>query len=33
MDKRAVVAVGNGQEAVDMLRGDQNIDAVLMDIQ
>jgi PleD family two-component response regulator len=33
MDKHTVVAVGNGQEAVDMLRNDWNVDAVLMDIQ
>lgn len=33
MDKHSVVAVNNGQEAVDLLRKDWDIDAVLMDIQ
>ena len=33
MDKHTAVAVNNGQEAVDFLRGDWDIDAVLMDIQ
>ena len=33
MDKHAVVVVTNGQEAVDALRGDWDIDAILMDIQ
>ncbi|ODN75792.1 hypothetical protein, variant [Cryptococcus amylolentus CBS 6039] len=33
MDKHLVVAVTNGQECVDFLRNDRNIDAILMDIQ
>lgn len=33
MDKHSVVAVNNGQEAVDLLGKDWDIDAVLMDIQ
>ena len=33
MDKHSVVAVNNGQEAVDMLGQDWDIDVVLMDIQ
>jgi CheY-like chemotaxis protein len=33
MDKHSVVAVSNGQEAVDALKADWDIDAVLMDIQ
>lgn len=33
MDKHAVVAVTNGQEAVDQLEKDRDIDAILMDIQ
>ena len=33
MDKHAVVVVTNGQEAVDAMKGDWDIDAVLMDIQ
>ena len=33
MDRHSVVAVNNGQEAVDALRKDWNIDAILMDIQ
>ncbi|TYJ55053.1 hypothetical protein B9479_004276 [Cryptococcus floricola] len=33
MIKHLVVAVTNGQECVDFLRNDRNIDAILMDIQ
>jgi len=33
MDKHTVVAVNNGQEAVDALKADMDIDVVLMDIQ
>ena len=33
MDKHAVIAVTNGQEAVDAIKADWDIDAVLMDIQ
>ncbi|WOO79622.1 Phytochrome-like protein cph1 [Vanrija pseudolonga] len=33
MDKHTVIAVENGQQAVDALRADWDIDAVLMDIQ
>ncbi|KAE8542982.1 hypothetical protein D1P53_000469 [Cryptococcus gattii VGV] len=33
MDKHAVIAVTNGQEAVDLLEKDRDIDAILMDIQ
>lgn len=33
MDKHAVMAVMNGQEAVDLLRADWDVDLVLMDIQ
>ncbi|ODO01841.1 hypothetical protein L198_02568 [Cryptococcus wingfieldii CBS 7118] len=33
MDKHLVVAVTNGQECVDFLRNDRDIDAILMDIQ
>ncbi|KAK4689097.1 hypothetical protein P7C73_g1006, partial [Tremellales sp. Uapishka_1] len=33
MDKHVVIAVNNGQEAVDALRRDWDIDVVLMDIQ
>ena len=33
MDKHSAMAVNNGQEAVDLLSKDWDIDAVLMDIQ
>ncbi|WVQ76469.1 hypothetical protein IAR50_006137 [Cryptococcus sp. DSM 104548] len=33
MEKHSVVAVTNGQEAVDFLESERNIDAILMDIQ
>jgi len=33
MDKHSVIVASNGQEAVDALRADRDIDAVLMDIQ
>ena len=33
MDKHSVIAVTNGQEAVDAIKSDWDIDAVLMDIQ
>jgi CheY-like chemotaxis protein len=33
MDKHSVLVASNGQEAVDALRKDWDVDAVLMDIQ
>jgi CheY-like chemotaxis protein len=33
MDKHIAIPVTNGQEAVDLLKGDRDIDVVLMDIQ
>jgi CheY-like chemotaxis protein len=33
MDKHTAIPVTNGQEAVDFLRSDWDIDVVLMDIQ
>ncbi|TYJ55054.1 hypothetical protein B9479_004278 [Cryptococcus floricola] len=33
MDKHSVIAVTNGQECVDFLKRDRDIDAILMDIQ